>query len=51
MFAWTQGPAVGSEDYVVKVKAALSVAGKHRCVVAVSGVHVLKEPLGMKSRL
>ena len=30
---------------MVKVKAALSVAGKHRCVVAVSGVHVLKEPV------
>ncbi len=43
MFAWSQDLAVGSEDYVVKVKAALSVAGKHRSVVAVSGAHVLKE--------
>ena len=45
MFAWSQDLAVGSKDYVEKVKSALGVAGKHRVVVADNGIHALKEPV------
>jgi len=30
MFTWTQNRAVGSQDYVTKVKSALGLAGDHR---------------------
>ena len=43
MFAWSQDLAVGSKDYVEKVKSALGVAAKHRAVVVDNGIHALKE--------
>ena len=45
MFAWSQDLAVGSKDYVVKVKSASGVAAKHRAVVVDKGTHALKEPV------
>jgi putative transposase len=43
MFTWTQSLAVGSQDYVSKVKSALGLAGGHRTVVVDDDVHTLKE--------
>ena len=43
MFAWSQDLAVGSKDYVEKVKSALGVAATHRAVVVDNGIHALKE--------
>ena len=43
MFAWSQNLAVGSEDYVTRVKSALGLAGSHRTVVVEGDVHILKE--------
>jgi putative transposase len=45
MLVWSQDLAVGSEDYVAKVKSALGVAAKHRAVVVDNGIHALKEPV------
>ena len=45
MLAWTQNLAVGSQDYIIKVKSALGVAGRHREVVTEEDVHTLKEPV------
>jgi len=45
MFAWTQNLAVGSQDYVTRVKSALGLAGSHRTVVVEDDVHLLKEPV------
>ena len=45
MLAWTQNLAVGSQDYLAKVKSALGVAGRHRTMVTEDGVHTLKEPV------
>ena len=43
--SWTQNLAVGSEDYVTRVKSALGIAGSHRTVVVEGDVHTLKEPV------
>lgn len=45
MIAWTQNLAVGSEDYVTKIKLALGGAGKHKTVLVEGDVHTLKEPV------
>jgi len=45
MFAWSQYLAVGSKDYVAKVKSALGVAAKQRAMVVDNGIHALKEPV------
>ena len=43
--AWTQSLAVGSRDYVGKVKSALALAGRYRAVMGEGDVHTLKEPV------
>ena len=43
--AWSRNLAVGSHEYVEKVKSALGFAGKHRAVVAGDGIYTLKEPV------
>ena len=45
MLAWTQSLAVGSQDYVTRVKSALGIAGSHRAVEVEGDVHTLKEPV------
>ena len=45
IFTWSQNLAVGSKDYVAKVKSTLGVAAKHRAVVVDNGIHALKEPV------
>ena len=45
MLAWTQNLAVGSQDYLAKVKSELGVAGRHKTMVTEDDVHTLKEPV------
>ena len=42
--AWTQSIAVGSQDYLSRVKTALGVAGRYKAVVKEGAVESLKEP-------
>ena len=41
---WPQNIAVGSEDYLMKVKSALGIACRHRTVMAENDIYTLKEP-------
>ena len=41
--AWTQNIAVGSQDYLTRVKSALGLAGRYKAMVTEGDVHSLKE--------
>jgi putative transposase len=43
--AWSQNIAVGSQDYLTKMKSALGIAGRHRTVMTENDAYTLKEPV------
>lgn len=42
--SWSQALAVGRQDFVMGVQAALGVAACHRSIQAIGDTHVLREP-------
>jgi putative transposase len=41
---WTESLAVGRQDFVESVQAALGIAARHRSIQAIGDTHVLREP-------